>query len=71
MTPDFFDNDENVKAMRETARTIGLTTLLLDVRREHLNVQAAIDRSAPSAGKSRIPWRPAAVSGPPPAPGGE
>jgi hypothetical protein len=26
---DFIDDDENVKAMRETARTIGLTDLLL------------------------------------------
>ena len=44
MTPDHFDDDENVKAMRETARTVGLTALLLDVRREHLNVQTALDR---------------------------
>ncbi len=29
MTPDYFDDDENVKAMRETARTVGLTTLLV------------------------------------------
>jgi hypothetical protein len=43
-TPDFFDDDENVKAMRETARTVGLTSLLLDVRRGHVNVQIALDR---------------------------
>ena len=42
--PDFFDDDENVKMMRDTARTIGLTKLLLDVRREHLTVQKALDR---------------------------
>lgn len=41
---DHFDDDENVKAMRETARTIGLTALLLDVRREQLAVQTALDR---------------------------
>ena len=29
MNPDYLDNDENVKAMRETARTIGLTELLV------------------------------------------
>ena len=44
MISDHFDDDENVKAMRETARTVGLTTLLLDLRREHLNVQIALDR---------------------------
>lgn len=41
---DFIGDDENVKAMRETARTTGLTALLLDVRREHLAVQTALDR---------------------------
>ena len=44
MTTDHLDDDENVKMMRETARTIGLTKLLLDVRREHLHVQAVLDR---------------------------
>ena len=44
MSPDHFNDDENVKAMRETARTVGLTALLLDVRREHLTVQVALDR---------------------------
>ena len=44
MTPDHFDDDENVKAMRKTARTVGLTTLLLDVRRSHLAIQTALDR---------------------------
>jgi hypothetical protein len=44
MTPDYFDDDENVKAMRETARTVGLTTLLLDLRRTHLTMQAVLDR---------------------------
>lgn len=41
---DHLDDDENVKALRETARTIGLTALLLDVRREQLAVQTALDR---------------------------
>ena len=41
---DHLNDDENVKMMRETARTVGLTALLLDVRREHLNVQTALDR---------------------------
>jgi hypothetical protein len=45
MIPDHFDDDENVKAMRVTARTVGLTALLLEVRREHLAVQAALDRA--------------------------
>ena len=31
MTIDHIDDDENVKAMRETARTIGLTQLLIDI----------------------------------------
>jgi hypothetical protein len=44
MTPDHFNDDENVKAMRDTAQRVGLTALLLDVRREHLTVQIALDR---------------------------
>ena len=44
MTRDYFDDDENVKAMRETAQQVGLTQLLLDLRREHLIVQTALDR---------------------------
>ena len=44
MTPDHFDDDENVKAMRKTARTVGLTALLLDVRRSHRTMQTALDR---------------------------
>ena len=32
-TTDYLDDDENVKAMRETARTIGLTQLLIDISR--------------------------------------
>lgn len=44
MTPDHLDDDENVKAMRQTAHATGLIQLLLDVRREHLKVQAALDR---------------------------
>ena len=43
-SPDHLDDDENVKAMRDTAQRIGLTALLLDVRREHLTVQIALDR---------------------------
>ena len=41
---DYLDDDENVKAMRETARTVGLTTLLLDVRHSHLTMQTVLDR---------------------------
>lgn len=40
---EFLNDDENIKAMRDTARTIGLTELLLDVRREHLKVLTALD----------------------------
>lgn len=40
----YLDDDENVKAMRATARTLGITELLLDCRREHLTVQMALDR---------------------------
>jgi hypothetical protein len=29
----FIDEDENIKAMRETARQVGLTQLLLDISR--------------------------------------
>lgn len=32
MTTDHLDDDENVKMMRDTARTIGLTQLLIDAR---------------------------------------
>lgn len=35
MTADYFDDDENVKMMRETARTIGLTRLLLRALNSH------------------------------------
>jgi hypothetical protein len=44
MTTDHLDDDENVKAMRETARTVGLTRLLRDVRRSQLAMQTALDR---------------------------
>lgn len=44
MPNDYLDDDENVKAMRETARTVGLTALLLDVRRSLLVTQSALDR---------------------------
>jgi hypothetical protein len=37
-TPDHFDDDENVKAMRDTAWTTGLTKLLLDVWRTPASV---------------------------------
>ena len=30
---DYFDDDENGKAMRETARMVGLTQLLIDISR--------------------------------------
>jgi hypothetical protein len=32
-TTEHLDDDENVKMMRETARTIGLTQLLIDISR--------------------------------------
>jgi hypothetical protein len=38
---EYFDDDENVKAMRETARTIGLTQLLLDINRSPANMGVA------------------------------
>jgi hypothetical protein len=39
------DEDVHVKAMREHARTLGITELLLDCRREHLSVQLALESS--------------------------
>jgi hypothetical protein len=42
---EFIDDDENIKAMRETARTIGLTDLFLDLRREHVAILTALDRN--------------------------
>jgi hypothetical protein len=41
---DFINDDENVKAMRETAQTIGLTQLLTDLRRDHAALVTALDR---------------------------
>ena len=41
----FIDDDENVKAMRETAQTIGLTGLLMAVRRDYVALLSALDRS--------------------------
>lgn len=38
------DDDENVKAMRETASTIGLTKLLTDLRQEHVRLLSEVDR---------------------------
>ena len=51
---DVLGDDENVKAMRETARTIGLVELLLDVRREHLKVLTALDRDRARITKALI-----------------
>ena len=44
MTTDHLD-DENVKAMRETAAQIGLTALLRELRREHLKLSERLDAS--------------------------
>jgi hypothetical protein len=44
MTTSYLDDDANVKTMRETARMVGLTELLLDVRRSLLDMQTALDR---------------------------
>ena len=41
---DHLDDDENVIGMRETARTVGLTALLLDVRHSQIDMQTALDR---------------------------
>jgi hypothetical protein len=43
MASDYLDDDENVKAMRETAQQIGLTDLLRDLRREHLKLAERLD----------------------------
>lgn len=43
MTNDHLDDDENVKAMRETAHTIGLTQLLIDI---HQSDQYGIEETA-------------------------
>ena len=41
----YFDDDENVKAMRETARRVGLTQLLIDISRSPANMgHADIER---------------------------
>lgn len=40
----YFDDDENVKMMRDTAQRVGLTDLLRDVRREQGQSLAALDR---------------------------
>jgi hypothetical protein len=42
MSADHLDDDENVKAMRETARTIGLTQLLIDARQGEIEPVDAI-----------------------------
>jgi hypothetical protein len=41
---EFLDDDENVKAMRATAREIGLTALLKDTRRELMETLNLLDR---------------------------
>ena len=38
-------DEKDVKAMRDHARTLGITELLLDCRREHLSVQLALESS--------------------------
>ena len=43
MTPDFFDDDENVKAMRATAQQIGVTALLRDLRQEQVKAMELLD----------------------------
>jgi hypothetical protein len=43
MSSDYLEDDENVKAMRETAQQIGLVALLRDVRREHLKTLERLD----------------------------
>jgi hypothetical protein len=45
MTPTYLDDDENVKAMRETARAIGLTQLLIDARDGIMDAPKAIARA--------------------------
>jgi hypothetical protein len=41
---DFLDDDENLKSMRETAKEIGLTKLLAELRQEHVMLLTAMDR---------------------------
>jgi hypothetical protein len=36
---DYLDDDENVKAMRETARQVGLTQLLIDIAQGSADVE--------------------------------
>lgn len=40
----FLNDDENVKDMRETARVLGLTTLLVEARRELVDASSVLDR---------------------------
>lgn len=42
---DFLNDDENVKDLRATANRLGVTALLLDARREHVQTQVALDRT--------------------------
>ncbi len=48
MTINHLDDDENVKAMRETARTIGLTQLIVDAYR----IGTAKDAATSALGKA-------------------
>jgi hypothetical protein len=41
---EFINDDENVKAMRETAQIVGLTELLTDARRELVETLTVLDR---------------------------
>lgn len=43
MDNDYFDDDENVKDMRDTARTIGLTELVMELRREQVTLLSSMD----------------------------
>lgn len=53
MTTDHLDDDENVKEMRETARMIGLTQLLIDARDGVLDVHDAVRRGLKLLGEHR------------------
>ena len=51
MTTDYPDDDENVKMMRETARAIGLTEMLIDARDGNLDAHDAVRQALEMLGE--------------------
>jgi hypothetical protein len=51
MTTNYPDDDENVKMMRETARAIGLTKMLIDARDGNLDAHDAVRQALEMLGE--------------------